>query len=394
MGFAVDLGRLYLIRGELKTAANAMALAAAQRLNGTDQSLELASAASRLAIANADGFGNKYDFGGVVIGEGSGRLVSVVNDPTYFETLSAATGTEGGGGAASSATARHVRVSVLSDAPLIFWGFLSLGMERKTPIAGTAVAGMSAPLCTACGIEPIAVAALDPADTTNFGFAVDQRYTLGYMCNGNPMPTGLAGATQRIPYLLLNRLNEEATLFPAEASQLYRMGASGLPPSTTPARACFTINAVETIWATAQPTPCAQNALPQQASNFVCGVASRFDTIPPTACELIPEVLSMSSAYLPDSDVSDLETYTAYTGNGRRVITIPIVDTLLAGGTMQVLGFRQFLVQPNQGSTTSNAADQNARFLVNYIGSVVPVKQGSFQGCSISAGPGKVVLHQ
>ena len=61
---------------------------------------------------------------------------------------------------------------------------------------------------------------------------------------------------------------------------------------------------------------------------------------------------------------------------------------------MQVLGFRQFLVQPNQGSTTSNAADQNARFLVNYIGSVVPVKQGSFQGCTISAGPGKVVLHQ
>ena len=29
IGFAVDLGRLYMVRGELKTAANAMALAAA-----------------------------------------------------------------------------------------------------------------------------------------------------------------------------------------------------------------------------------------------------------------------------------------------------------------------------------------------------------------------------
>ena len=35
MGFAIDLGRLYMARNELKTAANAMALAAAQRLNGT-----------------------------------------------------------------------------------------------------------------------------------------------------------------------------------------------------------------------------------------------------------------------------------------------------------------------------------------------------------------------
>ena len=290
MGFAVDLGRLYLIRGELKTAANAMALAAAQRLNGTDQSLESATAAARLAIANADGFGNKYDFGGVVIGEGSGRLVSVVNDPTYFETLSAATGTEGGGGAASSATARHVRVSVLSDAPLIFWGFLSLGMERKTPIAGTAVAGMSAPLCTACGIEPIAVAALDPADTTNFGFTVDQRYTLGYMCNGNPHANRISRRDAAYSLSAAQPPQRGSHIVSGRGVAVVPDGRIGLPPSTTPARACFTINAAETIWATAQPTPCAQNALPQPAANFVCGVASRFDTIPPTACELIPEV--------------------------------------------------------------------------------------------------------
>ena len=32
IGFAVDLGQLYLVRGELKVAANSMALAAAQKL--------------------------------------------------------------------------------------------------------------------------------------------------------------------------------------------------------------------------------------------------------------------------------------------------------------------------------------------------------------------------
>ena len=37
MGFAVDLGRMYLVRGELNQAASAMAIAAASKLNGTDR---------------------------------------------------------------------------------------------------------------------------------------------------------------------------------------------------------------------------------------------------------------------------------------------------------------------------------------------------------------------
>ena len=36
IGFAVDLGILYAVRGELKEGAAAIALAAAQQLNGTD----------------------------------------------------------------------------------------------------------------------------------------------------------------------------------------------------------------------------------------------------------------------------------------------------------------------------------------------------------------------
>jgi len=39
-------------------------------------------------------------------------------------------------------------------------------------------------------------------------------------------------------------------------------------------------------------------------------------------------------------------------------------------------------------------ADPNGRFLAIYIGSVAPVKQGRFDGCQQTAGPGKVVLHQ
>jgi hypothetical protein len=38
--------------------------------------------------------------------------------------------------------------------------------------------------------------------------------------------------------------------------------------------------------------------------------------------------------------------------------------------------------------------DQYGRFIGMYIGSVAPVKQGRFDGCTQTAGPGKVILHQ
>ncbi|HUS07045.1 MAG TPA: pilus assembly protein TadG-related protein [Bryobacteraceae bacterium] len=397
MGFAVDLGRMYLIRGELNTAANAMAIAAAGRLIGTGQSTTDAVAAAHLTIDNAGGFANKYDFGGLAIGESSGLLTSQVDEPAFYDSRAAAIG-EGdaaGGSQATGSTAKHVRVTLQADAPLIFWSFLSLGQSRRAPIAAKAVAGMSAPLCTACGVEPFAVAALDAGDTTNFGFSANTRYTLGYLCNGLGTPGLLQGTTARVPYLILNRLDEEATLFTDEASQIYRIGAQGLLPSKTAAKACIVANAEESIWVTAAPLACAQNRVPATVSSMLCGLASRFDpTTIPTVCASIPEVETIATAYVADTDLTDLDDYVAYTGNLRRVITVPVVQSLAAAGTMTILGFRQFLVEPNFGTTTVNPSDQNGRFVGLYIGSVVPVKQGSFSGCQLAAGPGKVVLHQ
>lgn len=397
MGFAVDLGRMYLIRGELNTAANAMAVAAAERLIGTDQSTADAVAAGRLTINSSAGFSNKYDFGGLTIGDSTGLLTSDVPDPAFYDTLVGAIGSgDGAGGSeATGSTAKHVRVTIQADAPLLFWSFLSLGQTRKTPIAAKAVAGISAPLCTACGIEPFAIGPIDAADTTNFGFTVNTRYTLGYLCNGVGTPGLLQGTTSRVNYVLLDRLDNDATLFPDEASQLYRIGAQGLVPNKTAAKACLMVNAAESIWVNAIPIACALNRPPAAIQNMLCGMASRFDpTTIPTLCQTVPEVDTIATAYVADTDLTDLDDYTAYTGNRRRIMTVPIVDALAATGTMTVIGFRQFLVEPNFGTTTVNPADQNGRFVGLYIGSVVPIKQGSFSGCQATAGPGKVVLHQ
>lgn len=398
MGFAVDLGRLYLARGELKTAAEAMALAAASRLIGTEAATTDAIDAARRQVETSTGFGNRYDFGGLTVGEATGSLNSEIVDPTFYATPGEATGegdTQGGQGEVGGSFAKHVRVEVVGETPIIFWRFLSLGQEGKVPIRVRAAAGVSAPLCTACGIEPIAIAPLDASDTTNFGFVTNTRYTLGYLCNGGPIPQPLANTSGRVTYLLLNRLNEEATVFPDDSQQLFRSGAQGLVPSTTEVRACFTINSEETLWASATALACNTNRVQTAVTNFLCGLATRMDTSNVQGCDgNVVEYESLTALYQPDTDLTDLEDYAGYIGNGRRIITIPIVDGLNPTGTMIVQGFRQFLVQPAANSTGISTNDPNGRFIATYLGNLVPLRQGRFGSCGVTSGPGKVVLHR
>jgi Flp pilus assembly protein TadG len=394
MGFAIDLGRLYMVRGELKAAANSMAIAAAGRLIGTETSTDAASSAATLTLNDTNGFGNRYDFGGLLIGQSNGSLNSESTVPSYFSTVVDATSSSGGNGPVTGSLARHARVDVVAEAPLTFWSFLPVVAERKVSVAASAVAGMSAPLCTACGIQVIALAALNTEDIVDFGFVPATRYTLAFSCSGAPRPTGLTGAASVVPYLLLNRLDANATAFTDEQSQLFRIGAHGLAGNTTQSLACFTVNNVEQIWVNAAPAACSAAAAPSTVFSMLCGMTTRFESTPAAVCANVPEVDTMGTMYTPDTDVTDITDYTQYLGNGRRVITVAIVDALVAGGDMTVLGFRQFLIEPDQGGIDISPADRWGRFAGLYIGSVVPLGQGHIGGCQLSAGPGKVVLHQ
>jgi hypothetical protein len=388
---------------ELQTAANAAALAAASRLIGTEASTALAEEQSRLSFTTDSGYGNRYDYGAVTIGEGTGFLTSEQPTPTWFQTLAAALA-PGNSGDASGQTARHVKLNFRAEAPLLFFGFLPIAQDRKISVEVSAVAGISAPLCTACGIEPIALNALDIEDTTNFGFTVGSRYTLGYQCNGTPTPSIINGTERRIPYVLLNRYNDQITLFPDEASQAFRIGAQGMLPTATPdstsdpttfnTRACVTINTEESVWLNAAPAACSAASVPAPVTSFLCGLAGRFDSAVPLACAGIPDVDTISTLYLPDTDIADVTDYSQYLGAGRRVITVAIVESV-AANPLLALGFRQFLLEPNPDSTTIAPADSNGRFTAIYIGYPKPLRQGRFDGgCAITAGPGKVVLHQ
>lgn len=395
IGFAYDLGQLYVVKGELQTAANSMALAAASRLIGTDLSIETANSYARLTLSGDNGTGNRYFFGGYEIGSSNGLLTSDAPDPTYYSTAASAIGTDGAaGGEAGGADAKHTRVTLTAEAPLTFWSFLPIATERKVAISARAVAGISPPLCVACGIDPIAVAPLDSTDTVDFGFIAGTEYTFGFNCTGAPVPQPLPGGTARVPYLILNRLNSSATVFADEQSQLYRIGAGGLPGNTDPNLGCFTINNTEQIWATALPVACSASTPGSSVVSLLCGITSRFEPTYPDICAGIADIDTMSTLFPQDLDNTQITDYTQYIGNGRRIITIPIVDALNPGGDMTVLAFRQFLIQPLQGGVDISPSDPDGRFDVLYLGSVAPVKQGRFSGCQQTSGPGKTVLHQ
>ena len=392
IGFAFDLGRLYSARNDLKMAANSMALAMATQLIGTDASTGTAPTVGQLTIDNTGGLGNKYDFNGNLIGQDN----STVADPQFYAALTDAIGSnnEGTGSTVSGSTAKYVRVNINGETPLVFWNFLSLAQNRRTLVQATAVAGVSAPLCTACSIEPITVAAVDPADGTDFGYVPGTLYTLAYLCTGNGTPAVLPGGGAVVQYVLLNRLSTSTQIFTGETSQVLRMGADGLPPSTVQGDACFLVNTAEQIWASATAVACTNPTANATVQAFVCGLGLRFDPSLQASCTGIPESDSISTIYSQDADLSAVTDYTQYAGLGRRVITIPIVDSIANTAAMTVLGFRQFLVEPDAGSTSVTASDAASRFIVMYLGTVKPVRQGSFGGCAQTAGPGKVVLHR
>lgn len=410
MGFAIDLGRLYLVRGELNEAANTMAEAAAAQLIGTSASIDTATAVMQQSLDNTAGLANKYNFGSLLIGQSTSNLTSTINPPAFYATLTDALN---GGNQADGTTARDVQVSLLADTPLLFWGFLPVGQTLKTSVGAAAVAGASAPLCTACGISPFVVAAIDSADPVNFGFGDPTAgivYTFAFTCLGTPTPASLGGPV--VFYGLIDRWDQNnATLDITQ--QLYTSAARGLIGSTDPNPngstmpiSCVGISSGpnETIWPNVVPTTC-PTTVSAGVTAALCGLYARMPLgAVPTACTTdVTDFANLSAIYPGDTDLASgqADPYAGYQGNGQRLLTISIVDTLpnAPSGTMTVLGFRQFLLEPNS-SGTFDPSDLRGRFVAQYVGSPAPVSQGyiddrfGFCPVPVSYGVSKVVLHQ
>jgi Flp pilus assembly protein TadG len=178
LGLGIDLGRMYIVKGELQNYTDAAAFAAAMELNGLDSGLTRARTA-------ASDLPNKWDFG-------TKQLMSTERTVSFAETSS---------GSWSTAPANsdipdiaYVRVGARVDVPLYFAP--AVGAGYTTSVAAETVAGKETSSSVAPGnLLPMAPMAPNAADPVNFGFAFGESYALRWSSNignNNSPPNGSA----------------------------------------------------------------------------------------------------------------------------------------------------------------------------------------------------------
>jgi Flp pilus assembly protein TadG len=400
MSLAIDVGRFYLVQAELQTAADAGALAASTRLIGTANSQTHAADQFATTFDTTDLNANRFNLGLSQIGIAGTELATEISTDYFATVADARLNTNG---SQTGDQAKYVRAEVRAESPVSFARLLSPDRAATQTIAAAAIAGLSGPLCAACGIEALAVVAVDPADADEFGFTLNENYTL-FMnpaqqfaglagCQaGQPAP--LADTVASVQYVLLNHLSGASSGDAEE--ELFRLGAGGSSSrADMDPTGCVLIQSQEALLADNLPPVCNNGG-----RDLICGLNTRFGVdFSTNNCAAVSNIETLSPLFAADSDVGEsavLQEYTQdYDGNVRRVLTVAIVD---AADTLNVLGFRQFFLQnsatvaglgPIAGAVSSRAA-----FRAQYIGAPVAIRSGTATGaCGITRGVGKIVLH-
>ncbi len=404
---ALDVGRMYVTQTEIQSAADASALAAATRLIGTANSSFNAQVTGTAPLDPTTGNDNRFNVGTESL-TGSGLAASVSMD--YYNMVTDARAGSNGGQAGPDA--KYVRVDIDVESPNLLARFLTRTTDRAH-VRVFAVAGVSAPMCTVCNSDGIAVTALDATgQDQDYGFLIGQYYTL-YL-NLSQQSPNLPACRALVPALLTDTLlTAEYTVLnhvpvgplTDQDGALLELGAGGLTASpaaatdTTPV--CVSIGSVETAMTNIQGTTCAQATA---ARDLSCGLNSRFGIDQSgTACDNIAAASSLLPLFTGDTDAGPLDGtlqsfQTDYNGNARRVLTVPIIDS---SATMLVLNFRQFLVESSPNLPGVGVGNFRGPFRAQYLGNPVPVRLGTIGGAcaspalgdfSLKRGVGKVVL--
>lgn len=408
---ATDFGRLYVIQGELQTAADAAALSAATRLVGTAAAIVNADDQVTASFDSTTGNDNRFNLRLNQLGEAAGSGLVTTTQVTYFSTLADAltivnAGLTGGIDWTSGVYPKYARVQISAEAPVAFVPFLNRAVTLPT-ITASAVAGISAPICTACGIDGLAVVDQGAGeDSVNYGFVPGGFYTLfltpsQQVPNAPATPAPLAGTLAAVQYVILNHVLGGPQDLSVDSS-LFEMGAgviSSSPGLERPGN--ISIDSVETGYPDLVGNIAAGTTAGQ---DVLCGLNVRFGVDPAeNMCSLLAagEFLDLAPRFTADTDGGGesyaagegLQDYaTEYFGNLRRILTMAVVD---ASDTLTVLNFRQFLVETSPATVLGiNPALVTGAFRAQYIGSPVPLRCGGIGGlCSVSPGVGRVVLH-
>ena len=329
VGLAFDLGRSFIVKNELQAFVDASAIAAVRQLDGSQLGIQSAHATAAVGPLGTTS-PNKWNF--------DSTSVSNVTD-TYATTFN---GTYDSYATASSNVTNNYRfVKVVANATLPYY-FLPVipGLPTSQLLQANAVGGQQALTGTSnTTLEPFAPDAHNSSDLQNFGLVPGQQYTLKW---GNGNVTTCAGDIGFTP--------------PGSPPSAHGFVDLGQGNSNSSLRSAITYGTY--------------------LISSTIDDGSALTSVPGNRGSSIFDALAVRAA----QDSNDTSTtYAAYiasgTGNGRRIITVPIAGAWSGNGSnasTTVLGFGNFLLDTTYSGTSGPIC-------ATYIG------PGSFNGNSSGA---------
>lgn len=169
-GLAVDLGRMYITHSEAQAFADAAALAAAAQLDGSSAGITAATQAAqntptRWNMGTQSFTGTTVQFG-----------LPSVGDPNRPDSSSWTSNP------ANAASYRFVQVVATANVPVTL--MQAITRQSSARVQASATGGQVMVTTYMDGLLPFSPITPNPTDTTNYGFAPGQLYTLRYPSNG------------------------------------------------------------------------------------------------------------------------------------------------------------------------------------------------------------------
>jgi hypothetical protein len=293
VGLGVDVGRLYVARGELQIYADEAAVAAAFELDGTPAGLTRA----RDAAAAGPGSGahpNRWNFGTAAV---TGVIAEFASAPAGpFDS-----------NPASAAGRRFVRVSASGAVTLYFLPVVP-GVAAAQTAAAAAVAGQNSRDALGDGVAPFSPTAHNAADA-NFGYTAGNVYTLRWAPGGQRDKPGGSCA-----------------------------GDAGFDPGSSNDRGYLDVG--QGSGASALRAAVVNNGFFLASPLTVGGLLTMY-----SGQESVPS--SVETRFSQDIDVT-AATFPDYHGNGRRLLTVAVND---GGNPPKVVGFSLFFLRPTPCGT-------------------------------------------
>jgi len=290
LGLAVDVGRMYVVKSELQAYADNAALAATSALDGTSQGLTNASRAIQ-SVAGNPFAANRWNF----------ATQTVANAQIGFSTSA------GGPFVANPALAKNVmfaHVTVSETVPMYFLPILP-AIGTTATVHATSTAGQIARTSAGDGLSPFSPDAHSLTDA-NFGFTIGQQYTLRWPPSGQKAAS-CAGDVGYSPAGSSDRGYVDVG---------QGTGNSGLTSAI-----------VDNNYALSSPLSVGSTLSMLSGQK---GVES-----------------TMQTRFNEDTDTTSIN-YSTYTGNGRRVLIVPVNN---GSAPAQVAGFAAFFLPVNACGT-------------------------------------------